>query len=74
MVRNKENFIITVKYLISLYISIKIANIVCNFFEKASVNVWFARGIGATVCVLLGLMFYHLWIKKKKKKEFNIKV
>ena len=69
MVRNKENFIITVKYLISLYISIKIANIVCNFFEKASVNVWLARGIGATVCVLLGLMFYHLWIKKNKNER-----
>lgn len=69
MVKNKEDFIITVKYLISLYISIKIANIVCTFFEKASVNVWLARGIGATVCVLLGLMFYHLWIKKNKKER-----
>ena len=69
MVKNKENFIITIKYLISLYISIKIANIVCNFFEKASVNVWLARGIGATVCVLLGLMFYHLWIKNNKKER-----
>ena len=67
MAKNKENFIITIKYLISLFISIRIGNIVCNFFEKADINVWIARGIGATVCVLLGLMFYSLWIKRNKK-------
>ncbi len=68
MIKNKENFIITIKYLISLFISIKFGNIVCNFFEKATVNVWIARGIGAIVCVLVGLMFYSLWIKKIKKQ------
>ena len=67
MIKNKENFIITIKYLISLFISIKFGNIVCNFFEKATVNVWIARGIGAIVCVLAWLMFYSLWIKKTKK-------
>ena len=69
MIKNKENFIITIKYLISLFTSIKFGNIVCNFFEKTTVNVWIARGIGAIVCVLAGLMFYCLWIKRNKKSN-----
>lgn len=56
---------ITMKYLISLFISVKIGSIVTNFFAKADINVWIARVIGCIICIMIGLIFYSLWINRK---------
>lgn len=60
----KNKIYITVVWLISLLISIDMGNHILHFSENIGLNVWIARLIGCIVCILVGILFYYLWIKK----------
>ena len=60
----KENK--TLDYLFALLVSIEVANFVLvNILEKLPINIWIARGIGTCICVIIGVVLYQLWLKKK---------
>ncbi len=66
MNKNRLNYI-TVKWIISLICSVWIGTFAMNILNNIGVNVWIARIAGAIVCVIIGLLFYYLWIKKIEK-------
>lgn len=57
----------TMKYFISLTISLYIGDFVTDILERTDINVWISRAIGCGICVGIGLIFIHLWIKDEKK-------
>jgi len=66
MKQNKSNYI-TVKWIISLILSVGVGTFMMNILENIELNVWIARSIGALVTAIVGLLFYYLWIKKTEK-------
>jgi hypothetical protein len=38
---------------------------IMNFLGNTDVNIWFTRIIGAIFAVIVELIFYYLWIKRK---------
>lgn len=64
----KNNTYLTVVWLISLFVSIDVGNHTLHFLENVGLNVWGARVVGLIVCILVGIIFYNLWIKKVSKK------
>ncbi len=64
----KENKVLD--YLFALLVSIELANfILANVLENLPINIWVARSIGACICVLIGLVLYQLWLKKKSASD-----
>ena len=64
----KENKVLD--YLFALLVSIELANfILANVLENLPINIWVARSIGACICVLIGLVLYQLWLKKKSATD-----
>src|SRR5699024_7074481 len=64
----KENKVLD--YLFALLVSIELAIfILSNVLENLSINIWVARSIGACICVLIGLVLYQLWLKKKSASD-----
>lgn len=61
----------TIVWLICLFVSIDIGNHALQFFENIGLNVWGARAIGTITCVLMGTIFYHLWIKRVSEKTIK---
>ena len=62
----KKSSVITLTTIIALLISIGIANyFLINILEKLPINIWVARGIGTCICVVIGVVLYKLWLKKK---------
>lgn len=60
----KTNLTITLKWLISLFISVGIGSFITDVLGKISMNVWISRGVGAIICVIISLIFYYFWLKK----------
>jgi len=58
----KQNKIsnVTIKWIISIILSIGTGTFIMNILENIELNVWFARIIGAIVSVIIGLIFYYL--------------
>lgn len=67
MNQNKSNYI-TIKWIILLIISVGIGTFFMNVLYNTELNVWIARSIGCLVTVIVGLIFYYLWIKKTPKQ------
>ena len=64
----KENKVLD--YLFALLVSIELANfILANVLENLPINIWVARSIGACIYVLIGLVLYQLWLKKKSASD-----
>ena len=60
----KENKMLD--YLFVLLVSIEIGNFVLvNILDNLPINIWIARGIGTCICVVIGIILYQLWLKKK---------
>lgn len=57
---------ITLKWIISILVSVGIGTFVMNISGNTEMNVWFTRIIGAIVTIIVELIFYYLWIKEKK--------
>lgn len=53
-----------IKFLIALFISVKISSFLTRILENTDLNVWISRVIGCMLCVALGLMFDRLWIER----------
>lgn len=64
----KNNTYLTAVWLISLFVSIDVGNHALHFLENVGLNVWGARVAGVIVCILVGIIFYNLWIKKVNEK------
>lgn len=60
---NKQSLLTDLKWVFVLMISIAISNIFMNFFEQTSMNVWIARSIGCTVCVLSNYLIHKYILK-----------
>ena len=60
---NKQSLLTDLKWVIVLFFSIAIGNIFMHFFEQTSMNVWIARGIGCTVCVLIKCLIHKYGLK-----------
>ena len=64
----KENKVLD--YFFALLVSIELANfMLVNVLENLPINIWVARSIGACICVLIGLVLYQLWLKKKSTSD-----
>ena len=61
--KNKQSLLTDLKWVIVLFFSIEIGNIFMHFFEQTSMNVWIARGIGCTVCVLINCLIHKYVLK-----------
>lgn len=57
---------ITVKWVVSLMVSIGVGTFIMNLLEKVELNVWIARGLGGLVTVMVILPLYYLWINKTR--------
>lgn len=53
-----------IKKIILIVVSVGVGSFISNILEKTEINVWLARGIGALVAVIIGLLLYYLLIKK----------
>ena len=60
---NKQSLLADLKWVIVLLFPIAIRNIFMNFFEKTSLNVWIARGIGCFVCVMVNYLIHKHILK-----------
>lgn len=54
----------TLYYLIALFISIYIGNIVLDITDNFIQNIWIPRILGTITCVLIGLLFQKYWLSK----------
>lgn len=54
----------TLYYLIALFISIYIGNIVLDITDNFIQNIWIPRILGTITCVLIGLLFQKYWLNK----------
>lgn len=57
----------TVKWIISIIVSVGIGSFMDNKLENVEINVWLARAIGALVTVIVMLLLYYLLIKNTEK-------
>ena len=67
--KKDKKLYMTIVWLICLFISIDVGNHALQFFVNFGLNVWGARAVGAIACVLMGTIFYYLWIKKVSEKN-----
>lgn len=58
----------SVKWIISIILSVGIGTLIINILGNIEVNVWITRIAGGLVTAITGLLFYYLWIKKTKKE------
>lgn len=56
--------VITIKWIISFIIAIRVGTWVMNLLYTAPLNVWLARCCGAFIAGSIGFLCYHYWIKK----------
>lgn len=63
--KQKNSYKDTVKWIISIVVSVGIGSFIDNKLENIEMNVWFARAIGALVTVIVMLLLYYLLIKNK---------
>ena len=54
---------ITLKWIISIIVSVGIGTFIMNVLGNTDVNVWLTRIIGVIFAVIGELIFYYLWIK-----------
>lgn len=66
MNQNKSNYV-TIKWIISIIVSVGIGTFIMNILGNVGVNVWIARIVGGFVTAIVELFFYYLWIKKEEK-------
>lgn len=57
----------TVKYFISLILSVYIGSFCTDILERTDINIWGARAIGCSICVIIGLLLIRLWIGDERK-------
>lgn len=63
---NKNKNYVTLKWFISIILSVGIGTFIMNILGIMQINVWITRFIGMLVTVMIGLLFYYLWIRKNK--------
>lgn len=56
----------TITTLVILFIAVGVGTFFCEVLERTELNVWIARGIGALVTVIIGLLISLLLNKNKK--------
>ena len=54
----------TLYFLIVLYISIYIGNIVLDITDNFIQNIWIPRILGTITCAIMGLLFQKYWLSK----------
>ena len=57
----------TIKWIISVIISVGVGTFFMNILENIDMNSWFARGFGALVTAIVALFLNHLLIKNTGK-------
>ncbi len=55
--------------LVVLILSVKAGSFMCDILERTAINVWIARGSGALVSVVVGLICLFLLKKKEEKAD-----
>lgn len=58
---------ITLKWIISIIVSVGVGTFITNILGNIEINVWITRIIGAVAAVIVELFFYYFWIRKEKK-------
>ncbi|MCI5994483.1 MAG: hypothetical protein MRZ45_00820 [Blautia sp.] len=53
------------KWLVFLVVSAGIGTAAMTLFERAGVNVWISRGVGALAAAIAGIIVYKLLTKEK---------
>lgn len=53
----------------SIIISIMAGDIVLNFLDKTTLNIWVSRIIGCIVAGVVELVLYNFWYKKRKNRN-----
>jgi len=66
MKQNNANNV-TVKWIISIVVSVGIGTFISNILENVKMNIWFTRAIGALVTVIVVLILYYLLIQNTEK-------
>lgn len=61
LTKSKKN---TIYYLIALFLSIYIGNIVLDITDNFIQNIWIPRILGTIACALMGLLFQTYWLNK----------
>lgn len=54
----------TLYFLIALYISIYIGNIVLDITDNFIQNIWIPRILRTITCAIMGLLFQKYWLSK----------
>lgn len=57
------------KKIILYVVSAGVGSFVCEILGKTPMNVWFARGIGAVVAVIVAILLYKFWINGERMNE-----
>ena len=58
-----------IKWVILYVVSVGVGTFVdVNILEKMDINVWLSRSIGCLVTVIIALLMYHYFFKKKTSK------
>ncbi len=64
-IRMKKRREISMKWLVFLVVSAGIGTAAMTLFERAGVNVWISRGVGALAAAIAGIIVYKLLTKEK---------
>ena len=62
----------TVKWIVSLIVSVGFGRFIMTILENIEMNIWFARFTGALVSGIVLLFIYHLLIKNTENTENKI--
>ena len=57
--------------LVVLFLSVKTGSFICSILERTSINVWIARGTGALVEAVVGLLCLTILKRKRKITDEN---
>ena len=57
--------------LVVLFLSVKTGSFICSILERTSINVWSARGTGALVAAVVGLLCLTILKRKRKITDEN---
>lgn len=57
--------------LVVLFLSVKTGSFICSILERTSINVWIARGTGALVATVVGLLCLTILKRKRKITDEN---
>lgn len=57
--------------LVVLFLSVKTGSFICSILERTSINVWIARGTGALVAAVVGLLCLTILKRKRKITDEN---